>query len=165
MRRVALALFSTITGLVILLDFKTHSTTAGTVPAAVGTAGTGTGTGATSDATSSAGTAAAGSTSSSGTSSGSASGTKTVTGDSVDTRWGPVQVQITVTNGKVSKANAVVYPSGNPRDQEINAYAIPALNQEAVSASSAKIDMISGATVTSTGYLGSLQSALDKAGL
>jgi uncharacterized protein with FMN-binding domain len=163
MRRVALALFSTITGLVILLDFKTHSPTA-TTSVAAGAAGTNdaTGTAGTSDSTSAASTPATGSTSSSAASS---SGTKTVTGDSVDTRWGPVQVQITVTNGKVTKANAVVYPTENPRDQQINAYAIPALNQEAVSAGSAKIDMISGATVTSTGYLGSLQSALDKAGL
>ncbi|MDT4910958.1 MAG: hypothetical protein QOC66_86 [Pseudonocardiales bacterium] len=155
MRRVALALFSTITGLVILLDFKTHS--ASTIPAAVSTAGPSTRTG-----TGSAATPAAGSTASS---SSSSSGTKTVTGDSVDTQWGPVQVEITLSNGKVTKANAVVYPTQNPRDQEINAYAIPALNQEAVSAGSAQIDMISGATVTSTGYVGSLQSALDKAGL
>jgi uncharacterized protein with FMN-binding domain len=159
MRRVALALFSTITGLVILLDFKTHSTTSGSIPAAVGTTTPGTG--------SSGGTGSTGSTGSSGSSSSSATstGTKTVTGSSVDTRWGPVQVQITVTNGKVTKVNAVVYPSGNSRDQEINAYAIPALNQEALSAGSAHIDTISGATVTSDGYISSLQSALDKAGL
>jgi uncharacterized protein with FMN-binding domain len=164
MRRVALALFSTITGLVILLDFKTHSTTAGTIPAAVGTAGAG----GTSDGTASGTTSSTGSTSSTGATSSSSSSTsssKSVTGDSVDTRWGPVQVQITVTNGKVTKANAVVYPSGNSRDQEINAYAIPALNQEAVSAGSAQVDTISGATVTSDGYISSLQSALDKAGL
>jgi len=158
MRRVALAFFSTITGLVILLDFKTHSPTAGSTPVAAGTSGTS----GTSDPTSATSTPATGSTSSSAASS---SGAKTVTGDSVDTQWGPVQVQITVTNGKVTKANAVAYPTENPRDQQINAYAIPALNQEAVSAGSAQIDMISGATVTSTGYLGSLQSALDKAGL
>jgi uncharacterized protein with FMN-binding domain len=164
MRRVALALFSTITGLVILLDFKTQSTTTGPVPAAAGptgpTADSGTSSGG--SAASSAPAAVSGSSSSTA----STSGTKTVTGDSVDTRWGPVQVQITVTNGKVTKANAVVYPTENPRDQQINAYAIPTLNQEAVSAgNSAKIDMVSGATVTSTGYLGSLQSALDKAGV
>jgi uncharacterized protein with FMN-binding domain len=161
MRRVALALFSTITGLVILLDFKTHSPTTGTSVAA-GTTGTDGTSDPTSDPTSAA-SVPTGSTSTAASS--STSGTKTVTGDSVDTRWGPVQVQVTVTNGKVTKANAVVYPMENPRDQQINAYAIPALNQEAVSAGSAKIDMISGATVTSTGYLGSLQSALDKAGL
>jgi uncharacterized protein with FMN-binding domain len=65
----------------------------------------------------------------------------------------------------VTSATAVVYPNGNPRDQQINSYALPKLNNEAASASSARIDMVSGATVTSTGYLGSLQSAIDKAGL
>lgn len=88
-----------------------------------------------------------------------------MTGDSVDTRWGPVQVQITVTNGKITSASAVDYPQNNGRDQEINAYAIPVLQQESVGATSANIDMVSGATVTSTGYVQSLQSALDKAGL
>ena len=70
-----------------------------------------------------------------------------------------------MTNGKLSDVTAVEYPSENPRDQEINSNAIPALNQEALSAGNAKIDMISGATYTSQGYVQSLQSALDKAGL
>jgi uncharacterized protein with FMN-binding domain len=70
-----------------------------------------------------------------------------------------------VTNGKLSDVTAVEYPSENPRDQEINSYAIPDLNREALSAGNAKIDMISGATYTSQGYVQSLQSALDKAGL
>jgi uncharacterized protein with FMN-binding domain len=76
-----------------------------------------------------------------------------------------VQVQITVTDGKITAANAIVYPQNNGRDQQINSYAIPQLNQETLAASSAQIDMVSGATYTSEGYLGSLQSALDKAGL
>jgi len=88
-----------------------------------------------------------------------------VTGNSVETRYGPVQVQIKVTNGKVVSATAVVYPTNDPLDQQINSYAIPALNQEAVNAGSANIDMVSGATFTSTGYIQSLQSALDKAGV
>ncbi|GMA19927.1 FMN-binding protein [Arsenicicoccus piscis] len=83
----------------------------------------------------------------------------------MDTRWGPVQVKITVTNGKITAAEAVVYPTENGHDVEINSYAIPTLNQEAVSKQSANIDMVSGATVTSTGYLQSLQSALDQANL
>jgi uncharacterized protein with FMN-binding domain len=90
------------------------------------------------------------------------SSASTVTGDEVDTRWGPVQVQITVTGGKITNAQAVVYPQDNPRDQEINAYAVPTLQQETVSANSASIDMVSGATYTSTGYITSLQSALNK---
>ncbi len=56
-----------------------------------------------------------------------------------------------------------MYPNDNFRDQEINSYAIPILNQEAVQAQSGQIDAISGATVTSGGYIQSLQSAVDKA--
>ena len=88
--------------------------------------------------------------------------TSTVTGDVADTRWGPVQVQLTVVGGKITSVAVVQYPNGNGKDQEINANALPILVQETVSAQSAKIDMVSGATVTSGGYLTSLQSALDK---
>lgn len=89
----------------------------------------------------------------------------TVTGDSTNTRWGPVQVRITVANGTITAVDVVDYPSGNGRDRQINAYALPVLVQETLDAQSAHIDMVSGATVTSEGYLGSLQSALDQAGL
>lgn len=90
---------------------------------------------------------------------------KTYTGDQVMTRWGPMQVEITVSGGKVTAARAVQYPSGNGRDAEINSYALPVLNQEVVDRQSAQIDTVSGATVTSDGYLQSLQSALDQAHL
>jgi uncharacterized protein with FMN-binding domain len=89
----------------------------------------------------------------------------TVTGPSTDTRWGPVQVQITVANGEVTDVTVVEYPTGNGRDRQINAVALPILVRETLDAQSADIDMVSGATVTSEGYLGSLQAALDKAGL
>jgi uncharacterized protein with FMN-binding domain len=149
MRRVALAIVSTVTGLVFLLSFKTHSVVS-TPAAAISPATTGT------DGTT-------GSTGSTG-SSRSTSAT-TITGDAVDTQYGPVQVQLTVKSGTITAVKAIEYPVNDPRDQEINAYAIPALNQEALSAQSAQIDMISGATYTSEGYLSSLQSALDQAGL
>jgi uncharacterized protein with FMN-binding domain len=166
MRRVALALFSTVTGLVMLLGFKTHGSTATGVPAAVSTSGEGSPSSASSSAAATAPSSAASSSAGSSSSApSSAATTKTITGDSVDTRWGPVQVQITVTDGKITAANAIVYPQNNGRDQQINSYAIPQLNQETLAASSAQIDMVSGATYTSEGYLGSLQSALDKAGL
>lgn len=96
---------------------------------------------------------------------GSASSPGAVTGSAVDTRWGPVQVRITVAGGKITAVDVVEYPSGNPKDQEINAYAIPVLVQETLDAQSADIDMVSGATVTSDGYVQSLQSALDEANL
>jgi uncharacterized protein with FMN-binding domain len=100
------------------------------------------------------------------TSSGSASSaTRTVTGSAVNTRWGPVQVQIQVSGSKLISAQAVVYPQENGRDLEINRYAVPALNRAAVAAQGADIDTISGATYTSIGYRQSLQSALDAANL
>jgi uncharacterized protein with FMN-binding domain len=88
-----------------------------------------------------------------------------VTGSVAQTRWGPVQVQLTVANGKITAVSVLQYPNGNGRDQEINAQALPILIQETLKAQSAKIDMVSGATYTSTGYETSLQSALDKAAL
>jgi uncharacterized protein with FMN-binding domain len=97
--------------------------------------------------------------------SGSSGSSTTVTGDVVNTRWGPVQVEITVSGGRIVAARAVQQPSGNARDVEINGYALPTLSQEAVQAQSAHIDSVSGATVTSEGYIGSLQSALDSAHL
>ena len=61
--------------------------------------------------------------------------------------------------------SVIDYPDGNGKDQQINARALPVLVQETLDAQSADIDMVSGATVTSDGYLESLQSALDQAGL
>jgi len=162
MRRVALAIFSTVTGLVMLLSFKTHSSTSASVPVAVSGTDSGSGSSGASTPTAVASNSAP---ASSAPASSTASAAKTVTGDSVDTRWGPVQVQITVQNGTLTAVQAVVYPQNNPRDEQINSYAIPQLNSEALAAKSAQIDMVSGATYTSEGYLGSLQSALDKAGL
>ena len=89
----------------------------------------------------------------------------TVTGEVVRTRWGPVQVALTVDGGTITAVEVPQYPSGNGRDQEINARALPVLVQETLAAQSASIDMVSGATVTSSGYQQSLQSALDRAGL
>jgi len=158
MKRVILAIVSTVASLVLVLSFKTHSpSAAATPPAAVGTSGTSTGTSGSSSSSSS-------STKSS-TKSSTSTSSKTYTGDSAMTRYGPVQVQITVKNGAVTNVAATDYPTGDPRDAQINSYAIPQLNSEAASAGNANIDMVSGATYTSEGYLSSLQSALDKAGL
>jgi uncharacterized protein with FMN-binding domain len=157
MKRVILAIVSTVASLVLVLSFKTHSpSAAATPPAAVSSTGTSTGTSGSSSGTSG---------STSGGSSSSSSATKTYTGDAATTRYGPVQVQVTVKNGAVASVAATDYPMSDPRDAQINSYAIPQLNSEAASAGDANIDMVSGATYTSEGYLSSLQSALDKAGL
>ncbi|PSM39878.1 FMN-binding protein [Streptomyces dioscori] len=116
------------------------------------------------------GTGGTGGTTGGGSGSGDASGSgagaaqaKTVTGKAVTTDYGPVQVRVTVTGGKITKAEAVQQPKGGRSDQ-ISADAVPKLNAAAVAAGNADIDAVSGATYTSGGYKESLQSALDQAG-
>jgi uncharacterized protein with FMN-binding domain len=87
---------------------------------------------------------------------------QTVDGGAADTRYGPVQVQITVRSRRIVSANAIAYPMGG-RDGEINGFAVPALDDETLQAQSATIDTVSGATYTSEGYRQSLQSAIDAA--
>ena len=167
MRRVTLWLFSTVAALVLLFSYRTSTNSAvGTAVAATAPATQPTTTGATPtpSASSSAATKSP-TTTKSPTATKSSSGTKTYTGSTASTRWGDVQVTITVTDGKITDVQVPVYPSGNGRDQEINAYALPILTQETLQAQSANIDTVSGATVTSDGYLQSLQSAIDAAHL
>ncbi|WP_412543381.1 FMN-binding protein [Longispora sp. K20-0274] len=87
----------------------------------------------------------------------------TVTGPVVDTRWGPVQVRITVAGGRITDATAVLTPSSHRRSVAINGRAAPLLRQEALTAQSAAVDVVSGATITSEAYAESLQAALDSA--
>jgi uncharacterized protein with FMN-binding domain len=146
MRRLIIAIASTVTATVLLFSWPT-STNRGTTAVGPGLGSTGTG---------SSGSASSGTTS---------TGTKTYDGATASTRWGDVQVRITVTNGAITASEAITFPNGNSRDQQINAQAIPILNQEVVAKQSASISMVSGATVTSGGYIQSLQDALDQAGL
>jgi uncharacterized protein with FMN-binding domain len=92
-------------------------------------------------------------------------GATVVNGATVDTKYGPVQVQLEVQNGRIVSATAIQYPQSGGRDRQINSYAIPVLQQETVTAQSAQIDTVSGATYTSDGYRQSLQAALDAAHL
>ncbi|WP_406403792.1 FMN-binding protein [Streptomyces sp. NBC_00879] len=101
----------------------------------------------------------------SGSGSGGAPAAKTVLGNVADTQYGPVQVRITVSGGKITAADAVKAPDSDANSRRIAANAVPKLNQAAITAQSAQIDAVSGASYTSAGYIKSLQSALDKAGL
>jgi uncharacterized protein with FMN-binding domain len=158
MRNTLLAVSGTVVGLVLLLSFKTHPAAVTSPPAALGTPAPDAAGGASpSPAASSTPTSAPGSAAS--------GGSRTVTGEAAQTRFGPVQVQITVAGGAVTSVTAVDYPQNDPRDVQINSFAIPQLNQEATAAKSTSIDVVSGATYTSQGYIQSLQSALDQAGL
>lgn len=86
-----------------------------------------------------------------------------VNGTVAQTRWGPVQVQVHIGGSKITDVAALQVPNGNNRDYEINSYAVPQLRSEVLTAQSANIDVVSGATVTSEGYINSLQAALDSA--
>ncbi len=162
-------LLSTIT--VVVLLFGYHTSTAGALQSAtsvVGAPQAGSGSSGTESDTSSgdaSGRSGSGNSGSGNDSGGSAAASGTVTGPTVQTQWGPIQVEITVDGGTISDVGVPVYPADNPRDVQINSYALPILVQETLDRQSADVDMISGATVTSVGYLQSLQAALDEAGL
>ena len=160
MRRIVLWLMSTLT--VVVLLFGYHTSTAGALKATTSAVAPVDSSGSSSDGSTTDGSSG----SDSGSGSTGQSGTSgTFTGGVAQTEWGPVQVEITVENDTITDVAILQYPQGNGRDIEINNYALPILVQETIDAQSDQIDMISGATVTSVGYVQSLQSALDQAGL
>src|SRR6476661_4843030 len=179
MRRITLWALSTLTTLVLLFSYHTSTSSKGSTVAApvLGQAANGAAvptpsattpseTSTTDPSTSvTSGAAATPTPSASASSSSSSSAAKTYTGDAIGTRYGDVQVQITVKSGKITAAQVLQVPWNDNRDQEINSYAVPVLNSEVVQAQSANIDMVSGATYTSDGYIQSLQSAIDQAHL
>ncbi|MFF2651565.1 FMN-binding protein [Streptomyces sp. NPDC058045] len=141
-RRTVLTCVATATVTVLALSLKPHHLPVAaapptTPPPAAGSASPGTGTGSTT--------------------------TRTVTGPTVQTRYGPVQVQLTVHGSEITAARALRQPNGDARSVQINRTAIPALVGETLHTQSAHVDAVSGATYTSEGYLSSLQSALDQA--
>ncbi|WP_426621654.1 FMN-binding protein [Microbacterium sp. As-52] len=162
MKKILYAVLATISGLVLLFSYRTsldavmpHDATPPTT-GAVGSSGT-----------SNSGASNSGASDSGASGSGASAGTGladgTYTGASSQTRYGPVQVRITVSGGQISDAQAIDYPDGNGRDRQINGTAIPRLVSETLQSQSAQIQMVSGATFTSDGYLSSLQSAIDQA--
>jgi uncharacterized protein with FMN-binding domain len=179
MKRITYWFLSTLSALVLLFGYHTStssslaagstSSPSAVVSGAGGTSKTSTGSSSTAAGSGTGGSGSGSGSSSAGSSGSSSSGSSrssssTVTGSAVDTQWGPVQVQITRSGNTITAVNVLQYPSGNPHDDMINAQALPKLIEETKQAGSAQIDMVSGATVTSTGYIESLQSALDKAG-
>jgi uncharacterized protein with FMN-binding domain len=137
MRRAVIALVITAAGLVPLLRYHPNTTTTA-VHATAGTAQT----------------------PSAPSKAPSTSGTRTVTGSEVDTEFGPYQVQATFNGSTITDVQIVQAPSDR-RSQRIAESAAPTLRQEALQAQSAKIDTVSGATITSEAYAQSLQAAID----
>ena len=155
--RIGLALGALVLGVFLVLGFQTPDEQTATLDAASAASSStdGTTTGSVTSGATPAGRTATPT---------SSAGTETVTGSLVSTRYGPVQVQVTVSNGAIVDITAVALPAGGHSGQ-ISQYAAPILTGEALAAQSAQIDLVSGATYTSTAYERSLQSALDQVGV
>jgi uncharacterized protein with FMN-binding domain len=170
MKRVAFAVTGTVLGLVGLLSFKTKSPVAATgalpssaasqAPAATSSSG-----GGPAHRKSHTKSPRSARSSSSARPSSSAASTKEYTGQAVETPYGVVQVAVTTTGKHIDSVRLVQLTAFDAQSQQINSYAAPILVQETTAAQSARIDTVSGATYTSDGYLQSLQSALDQAGI
>lgn len=88
---------------------------------------------------------------------------RTLTGTTVETEQGPVQVEIVMSGTQITEVRVLQYPNDSGRDAEINEFALPQLVDQVLALQSADIQMVSGATYTSEGFIASLQSALDQA--
>ncbi|MDQ0674763.1 uncharacterized protein with FMN-binding domain [Pseudarthrobacter siccitolerans] len=135
------------------------STTATGTTGSAGTGSTGSGSSGWAGSSGSSGTSSSsGSTSSSGSSG-------TYKGTAVQTRFGPVQVQITVANGKITDVTALQLTNTDGKSIQISNRAAPLLKSKVLAAQSADVQTVSGATITSDAYLTSLQAAIDAANL
>jgi uncharacterized protein with FMN-binding domain len=151
MRRITLAVAATVAGLILLLSYRTSlsgpaATPTGAPPGVVRPAAQGT------------------SAPSAGADTGTGGQTGRVNGAVVDNGYGPVQVQIEVSAGRIVDVSTLALP-GDGHSRRINSFAVPRLREEVLAAQSAQIDTVSGATATSEAYAQSLQAALDAAHL
>ncbi|SDB20447.1 FMN-binding domain-containing protein [Streptococcus henryi] len=87
----------------------------------------------------------------------------TYTGASTQTKWGPVQVQITVSSGQITDINVLSYPDSQQKSIMINEQALPVYQEEALETQGSSINQVSGATETYKGFTGSLQDAINQA--
>lgn len=93
-----------------------------------------------------------------------ASADGTYTGSSVDTRFGSVQVAVTISGGAITDVTALHLTDTDRKSIQISNRAAPILRDEVIASQSASVANVSGATYTTRAYLESLQSALDQAG-
>ena len=166
MRRAILTLGSTAAGLAALLSFKTHSSAADVAAPAsspAASSATGPATAPVTPTTKPKAKMTPAASPKATASSGGTTATRTVTGAVETTMYGPMQVKVTLEGKKITNVAVVQETNDGQESQSIDAFSIPKLTAETLAAQSARIDTVSGATTTSTGYIGSLQSALDQA--
>lgn len=87
----------------------------------------------------------------------------TYDGTAVQTRFGTVQVRVTIQGGKITEVTALQLTDAERKSAQISSRAAPVLRSEVLQAQSADVQTVGGATVTSDAYLTSLQAALDAA--
>ncbi len=85
------------------------------------------------------------------------------TGQAVDVFYGLIQVRATVSNGQLTDIEFLQHPNDRRQSVEINQIAMPVLRQEAIQNQNAQVDIVSGATDSSQGFIESLGSALAQA--
>lgn len=166
MKRIALAIAGTVAGLAALLSFKTHSAVSAGGPLNKALLP---GTSPSTPAPSTSAPPQPGNRSASSSParapSSTSTATRTLAGQTIQTRYGDVQVQVVVSGTQIKNVSFLQLTAYDPRSQEINSAAAPILLQQTLAAQSSHIDGVSGATYTSEGYVQSLQSALDQAGI
>ncbi len=91
--------------------------------------------------------------------------TRKATGSDIQYRYGDIQLEVTTSGSRITDISIAQEGSSDGRSFQINSQAVPILQSESLSAQSAQIDGVSGATYTSEAYAQSLQSALDKLGI
>ena len=155
MRRAVLALGGTVAGLILLLSFRSHTA----APAAAGVSGSDPAP-ASMPATAAPTPAATKATGKARAPAGGATGTRVVTGSVISSPYGPSQVAVTLTAGKITKVTVLQHTDDGQMSKEIDGNALPKLTAETLAAQSARIDAVSGASYTSAGYIKSLQLSL-----
>ena len=174
MRRAILTIGGTAAGLAALLSFKTHTSVADVADPGVAPSVSASASAAASPTASAAASTRPKATASSkaspakmkataGAGSGGSMTTRTITGAAETTMYGPMQVKVTLEGTKITNVAVVQETNDGQESQQIDSFAIPKLTAETLTAQSARIDAVSGATFTSSGYIGSLQNALDQA--
>ena len=164
MRRAPIVITATVAGLAAVLEF--HSRPASVSVATIPAAGSSPAASASPAQTGTPGASAQPSASPRASSSSAAGGTRTATGPLVNYNWGVLSVSVTVSGTKIVKvAIASLEDTGDPRSVSIDQQSIPILEQEAMSAQSANIQAVSGASYTSAGFTQSLQGALQQLGV
>ena len=174
MRRRALILASAASATVIIGGWQLGVAGSVTTQVAQGTANTVGSSGSSSGTTDAAGstTGSDTGTTETGTTDQSSTGTQTTSsaaggtyvGTTVSTRFGDVQVQVTISDGAITDVTALQLTDDEGRSVQISNRAAPILRDEVLQAQTASVSMVSGATYTSAAYLQSLQAALDQAG-